>query len=162
MLASAAFALLIVCLAAAAASDAVRYQIPNGLCLGVAGAFVLYAPALPLAAVAAHVATGLGVLALVAAGFALGLMGGGDAKLLAAVALWLGWRTLLPFLLVMALAGGVLGLALLAARRMAPEPVPPGRWWSRLLSRQSGVPYGVAIAAAAFFMLARFPAEILR
>jgi len=162
VLASAALAILVICLAAAAASDVVRYRIPNALCLGVAGAFVLYAPALPLASVAAHAATGLAVLAVVAAGFALGLMGGGDAKLLAAVALWLGWRTLVPFLLVMAIAGGVLGLALLAARRMAPDPAPPGRWWSLILSRQSGVPYGVAIAAAALFMLARFPGEVLR
>ncbi len=161
MLASAALALFVICLAAAAASDAIRYRIPNALCLGVAGAFALYAISLPLAVVGAHVAAGVAVLVVATAGFALRLMGGGDAKLLAAVALWLGFRNLLPFLLLMAVIGGVLGILLLAARRLAPDPVPPGRWWSLVLLRQSGVPYGVAIALAALVLLARFPGELL-
>jgi prepilin peptidase CpaA len=163
VLSEAAVAILVISLVAAAVSDALRYRIPNTICLAVAGAFFLYAgaAALPLGAVGVHAAAGLAVLAVAAAGFALRMMGGGDAKLIAAVALWLGFRNLLPFLLLMAILGGVLGLALILARRLAPQPVPHGRWWSRLLSRGSGVPYGIAISLAALLLLARFPGELL-
>ncbi len=163
MLVLAALALLALCLAAAAVSDMVKYRIPNMLCLGVAGAFVLYAFGAPLtlAALGAHAAAGLAVLVVGTLAFAMRIMGGGDAKLMAAVALWLGWQGLPPFLLLMALIGGALGLLLLLARRLGPQPVPDGRWWSLLLRRQSGVPYGVAIALAALVLFARFPGELL-
>ena len=109
MLASVALAVYAVALAAAGVSDVVRFRYPNGLSVALVLAFVLFAPALPLAVTAWHLATGLAVLAATAAGFALRLMGGGDAKLIAATALWLGWRNLMPFLVLMVLAGGVSG-----------------------------------------------------
>ena len=163
MVAAAAILVLVVCLVAAAASDLAKYRIPNSLCLGVAASFLLYAAAvpLPLAVVGTRLAVCLAVLVVASVGFGLRLMGGGDAKLMAAVALWLGWRYLAPFLLLMAIFGGVLGLALLLARRLMPQPVPDGHWWSKLLLRQSGVPYGVAISLAAIVILARFRGELL-
>ena len=163
MLRSAALAILVLCLVAAAASDVAKYRIPNALCLGVAGAFLLYAygAALAFPVLGAHLAAGLAVLVVAVVGFALRIIGGGDAKLLAAVSLWLGWNGLPPFLLLMAVIGGALALLLLVARRLAPKPIPAGRWWSTLLLRRGDVPYGVAISAAALILFARFPGELL-
>ena len=69
--------------------------------------------------------------------FALGQMGGGDVKLIGALALWLPFEPLARMLIVMALAGGVLTLLLLAER-----------WWQRSKTVVE-VPYGVAIVIAA-------------
>jgi prepilin peptidase CpaA len=163
VLAALALAILVLCLVAAAVSDAAKYRIPNTLCLGIAAAFLLYAlgAAISFEVLGAHLAAGFAVLVVAAVGFALRIMGGGDAKLLAAVALWLGWKGLPPFLLLMAVIGGALALMLLAARRLAPKPIPTGHWWSALLLRRGDVPYGVAISAAALILLARFPGELL-
>jgi prepilin peptidase CpaA len=155
-----ALAIFVICLAAAAASDLAKYRIPNALSIGVAASFALAVPALPFALVLSHAAAGVTVLVIAALCFALRLMGGGDAKLIAAAALWMGWQNLAPFLLLMAVVGGALGLLLLAARRLVPEP-PRGRWWSPLLARRAGVPYGVAIAAAAIAMIPHFPPLLL-
>jgi prepilin peptidase CpaA len=161
MLASVALAICAAALAAAGANDLVRYRIPNSLCLAVVAAFVVLVPSLPLATTASHAATGLAVLAATSACFALGLMGGGDAKLLAATALWMGWGYLLPFVLLTSLAGAALGLTLLVARRHVRRPLAQGRWYSRLLSDGEGVPYGVAISAAALSLLPRLAPDLL-
>jgi len=161
MLEGLAFAAYVLCFVAAAASDLVRYQIPNTVCLVLAGAFALHAPAMPLTAAGAHLLAGLAMMAVAAAGFAFRLMGGGDAKLLAAATLWMGWQDLLPFLFVTAMAGAAIGIFLLAARRLAPDPPPEGRWWSLVMARSSGIPYGIAISAAGLLMLPRLGAPLL-
>ncbi|KIL99704.1 Type IV prepilin peptidase TadV/CpaA [Paramagnetospirillum magnetotacticum MS-1] len=84
---------------------------------------------------------GTGVLCFVAAAilFSLGLWGGGDAKLVPAVVLWVGPSDLPRFLLIMAVAGGLVALAALVVRRAeagGPHPVMRGH-----------IPYGIAIAA---------------
>jgi prepilin peptidase CpaA len=134
-----------------------KYRIPNALSIGVAASFALATPALPLSLILSHATAGAVVLVVAAICFAFRLMGGGDAKLIAAAALWMGWQDLAPFLLLMAVVGGALGLLLLVARRVVPAP-PQDRWWSPLLARHAGIPYGVAIAAAAIAMIPRFPA----
>ncbi len=142
-------------LAVAAASDLVRYQIPNLASLALIAAFALTVPAVSVAAVAAHAAAGLFVFAVAAIGFAAGICGGGDVKLLAATALWMGWHNLATFLLMTAVAGAFLALLLLAARRLTatrPE-LRFGRWYSRLLSEKEGIPYGAAIAFAGLTVL---------
>ena len=89
------------------------------------------------------------VLAVAFAFFAFGWIGGGDAKLVAATALWLGSGLMLPYLVYAALLGGALTLMILALRRY---PLPPGcsgqRWIDRLHDSKSGVPYGIALAIA--------------
>ena len=85
--------------------------------------------------------------------FAFGWLGGGDAKLAAASALWLGLDLLLEYLLVTAVLGGMLtGMLLLV--RLIPLPVFAFRWnWlSRLHDRRNGAPYGVALAGAALLL----------
>jgi prepilin peptidase CpaA len=92
--------------------------------------------------------------------FAAGWIGGGDAKLFAVSALWLGWSGLPVFLMVTALAGGALAVLLLNARSPLLKPYFNGAptWFARLVTPGADVPYGVAIAAGA---LAAFPQSAL-
>ena len=92
--------------------------------------------------------------------FAAVWIGGGDAKLFAVSALWLGWSGLPIFLVATALAGGVLAVMLLNARSPVLKPYFTGapNWFIRLVTPGAEVPYGVAIAAGA---LAAFPRSAL-
>jgi prepilin peptidase CpaA len=86
--------------------------------------------------------------------FALGFIGGGDAKLFAAVLLWLGLKDLLPYALVASLFGGLLTLSVMILRRYpVPARLSGQKWVVKLHDARSGVPYGVALAAGAFFLL---------
>jgi prepilin peptidase CpaA len=97
-----------------------------------------------------HLAAGAIVLVFAFVFFTRGWIGGGDAKLAAATALWLGFDHLMPYLLYASLFGGALTLLLLQFRH-APLPAMLARqdWAQRLHDRNSGVPYGIALAAAA-------------
>ena len=157
MFGAAVFAALMI---VAALGDVRDLQIGNRLVLAVVAAFVVFAPfaGMPLATMAIGFAAAFGVLAVGFALFALGWIGGGDAKLAAAAALWLGAEHVLPFVVMTALAGGALAL-LVIALRSAPvlnfafafwlEP----DWSRRLRSGEAGLPYGVAIAAGALLTL---------
>ena len=82
-------------------------------------------------------------------------MGGGDAKLLAASALWLGYDHLMPFLVLVSLLGGVLALLILGYRRFVPMAAVVGtvpKWAARLHENGTGIPYGIAIAGGALSM----------
>ena len=104
---------------------------------------------LPLAAVAIDLSCGLVVLILMFALFSQGWIGGGDAKLAAATALWLGWALILDYGLVASVLGGVLTLALLVSRRTSlPAWAARLDWVARLHHPETGVPYGIALAAA--------------
>lgn len=144
----------------AALRDTVSYTIPNWISLALIGVFPAAALAvgLPLPQLGLHVAVGF--LALIAGMgmFAMRWIGGGDAKLFAAAALWLGWPAALPYLAATGIAGGGLALTLLAIRSMwlrryaAAGPA----WLARLAEPGENVPYGLAIAIGA---LAAFPAS---
>ncbi len=137
---------------AAAVLDIATRRIPNWLTGALALGYILQSLVFfpGWENLAMHFAAGALVLfcgfALNAAGF----MGGGDAKLLAAVVLWLGWELLVPFLLITAMAGGALAaifLFLRAAERhplLMPLPLPR--------TKESTIPYGVAISAAALLI----------
>jgi prepilin peptidase CpaA len=139
----------------AACYDVLTMQIPNRFPAVLAVAFVAAAllTGLPFAAVGIHLLVGFGVLAATFALFAFGLLGGGDAKLAAAIALWFGLDQTLPFLVYMALFGGALSLVILAFRAV---PLPgfllTQDWATRLHEKGGGVPYGVALAAAALMV----------
>ena len=81
-------------------------------------------------------------------------IGGGDAKLFAGIALWLGFADLMPYALLASVFGGFLTLALLMVRQW-PLPAMLARqpWILNLHDAKSGVPYGVALAAGAFILL---------
>ena len=91
--------------------------------------------------VAIQIALAAVVFAIFVGAFALGQMGGGDVKLIGAIALWLPFQPLAWMLVAMALIGGGLTLLLVAERR-----------WRRA-ETPIEVPYGVAIVIAALFAL---------
>jgi len=132
--------------------DLVTMKIPNWISLALILLFfpVALAAGLDLTGMGVHV--GVGVLALVIGMgmFALNWIGGGDAKLIAASCLWLGWSGSAMFLLWTGVAGGLFCLLLIAARRHLQIIVPsaPG-WAARLLEPRGDIPYGVAIAIGA-------------
>ncbi len=134
----------------AATSDAVQMRIPNALVLYLLAGFAVTAALSPpdLAEIAGRSAVCAAILAGGMILFARGWMGGGDVKLLAVTALWLGPAATPGFLLLTAMAGGLLTLAVVAhhARvdRMGNAHTPADR--VRVPHR---VPYGIAIAAAA-------------
>lgn len=95
-----------------------------------------------------HLITGLCVLAFGFTLFALGFLGGGDAKLLAACALWFGWPISMVFLIYTSLAGGVLAVAYSVYRAFRVEgEVRASGWLKRWTSFEPNLPYGLAIAA---------------
>lgn len=138
-------------MAFAASSDLLTMRISNRLVLLVAGFFFAIAllAGLPLELMGMHVVAALLVLAVSFSFFALGWIGGGDAKLIAATALWFGFEGMLYYLLYASLLGGALTLSLLAVRRW-PLPVQLKQvvWIDRLHDSKTGVPYGIALAAA--------------
>ncbi len=102
------------------------------------------------AAIGGHALAGFSGLAIGFALFAFGAIGGGDAKLFAATALWLGFGDLLDYVVVTSLIGGGLALALIAMRKIPMPASLAGRpWLVRLHDAKAGIPYGVALAAAA-------------
>ena len=136
-------------MAYAAASDLLTMRIPNWLSLALvaAFAFIVAAGGLPWEALPMHAAAAALVLAVCFALFAFGWMGGGDAKLAAATALWLGFPSLMDYLLMAALAGGVLTARHPRAARLAAAAfrlglglaVPPARSQERrALRRRAG------------------------
>lgn len=144
LLALAAFAGLLVY---AAGSDVARLTIPNWVSIAMAALFVAAAllVSMPLAEIGLHLAVGAGVLVVGFILFQANVIGGGDAKLLAAAAVWTGFAAFAPFMFWTAVAGGVVALFLLIARRfIAPAETIPA-FVNRLLQRHGGAPYGVAI-----------------
>jgi prepilin peptidase CpaA len=142
-------------MAFAASSDLVTMTISNRVSLILAAGFCVMAVMIGLspAAMMTHVAAGAVVLVAAFACFAFGWIGGGDAKLAAATALWLGFDHLLPYLVYASLFGGVLTLMLLQWRTMPLPSVLAGQNWAQRLHRNdAGVPYGIALAAAALLV----------
>lgn len=135
--------------------DLLTMTIPNRVSIALVAAFAVVAiwSGAPLDVILIkHVALATAVLAAGIVMFSLGWMGGGDAKLLAAGALWIGYDLLLQFLVLVSLLGGALALIILAYRRAVPSgammaPVPG--WAQRLHTHGTGIPYGIAISGAA-------------
>jgi len=153
ILAAALILVLPAILLAAAVKDATSFTIPNWMSLILLAVFPLagLAVGLPPQVLLAHAGAGAAALVLGLALFAFRLLGGGDAKLFAAVALWMGWEAAAPFLVGTLLAGGALsvGLILLRAPLLRPYVLSGPAWFVRLAEPKEAVPYGLAIAAGA-------------
>jgi len=100
-----------------------------------------------------HLGAGGTVLVVAFACFSFGWIGGGDAKLAAVVGLWFGFDHLLQYLVYASLFGGALTLGLLQFRQW-PLPYALGRqtWLMRLHHKETGIPYGVALALGALLV----------
>lgn len=136
-------ALLCCMLVFAACTDVARREIDNGLNAAIA----LLAPVFWFASgyslwpdMAIQLAIGAAVFAIFAVVFAFGAMGGGDVKMLGALALWLPIDPLMTMLFVMAIAGGVLTVAMLIAHKAMKS------------EKKLEIPYGVAIAFAGLWV----------
>lgn len=153
-----AFAALVL---TAAASDVATFTIPNWIPLAILALFPVAALATSLSLPTAGLHLAVGVVALLAgmAMFALRWMGGGDAKLIAAAALWLGPAAMPNFVLGAALVGGGLAILLVTMRSAPFRPMIAlgPRWVNRLADTTQGIPYGVAIAAGALLALPTSP-----
>ncbi len=150
------FAIFPLGMAYAGASDLITMTIPNRVVLIVAGAFLAAAPFLPgmdLETFGLHLAAGGVVLLAGFVMFGFGWIGGGDAKIAAAAAMWIGLPHTLEFLVWTSLVGGGLTLVLLIARRrLLPAFAVRQEWITRLHDSEAGVPYGVALAAGALIV----------
>lgn len=144
-------------MAFAASSDLFTMTIPNTLSVGLVAGFVVVAGLSGVGggAILMHVAAGFLVLLVAFAMFAMGWIGGGDAKLAAASSLWLGFDLLPDYLLISAVAGGLLTVGLLGMRQLPLPAFAAGwPWLGRLHDHRTGIPYGIALAGAA---LALYP-----
>ncbi|MGY6247596.1 A24 family peptidase [Bosea thiooxidans] len=143
-------------MAYAAASDLFSMTISNKLCLILIATFIICAAllGLSLAQIGGHLAAG-GIVLTVSFGlFAAGWIGGGDAKLAAAIALWFGFEQLMSYLMIAGVFGGILTVLILMLRaRPLPAPAVSWGWAQRLHAANEGVPYGIALAFAALFVL---------
>ncbi|HYF53833.1 MAG TPA: prepilin peptidase [Salinarimonas sp.] len=160
MLTSALLLLFPALMAYAAATDLLTMTIPNRISLALLAGFValVLGGSIPWGAAPWHLAAGALVLAVCFGFFAAGWMGGGDAKLAAVTALWLGFDPLLNYLLAASLAGGALTLGLLSIRQVPLPAFALGwTWLTRLHDRKTGIPYGIALAAAALLVYPESP-----
>lgn len=142
-----------------AAFEDVRFmRIRNTIALAVAALFLPMLVLVPLNEIIAHLVVAGVIFAICAALFFAGLFGGGDAKLLGAIALWPTLHELPAFLMIMTITGGALGLIALVLKRTTflealktKHPVvfgPENGWFASLARGETVVPYGVAIAVA--------------
>jgi prepilin peptidase CpaA len=142
-------------MAFAAASDLFTMTISNRVSLALVAGFFALALAGGMAPyeMLSHVGSGALVLVVAFTCFAMGWVGGGDAKVAASVALWFGFAQLMNFLLYASLFGGALTLLLLQFRQW-PLPYALGgqAWLMRLHHKETGIPYGIALALGALLI----------
>jgi prepilin peptidase CpaA len=142
-------------MAFAAASDLFTMTISNRVSLALVAGFLVLAvlSGMGLTDILSHVGAGAAVLAVAFACFAMGWVGGGDAKVAAAAALWFGFGHLMNYLVYASLFGGALTLLLLQFRQWPlPYPFAGQAWLLRLHAKESGIPYGIALAIGALMI----------
>jgi prepilin peptidase CpaA len=142
-------------MAFAASSDLFTMTIANRVSIILVGGFFLLAAltGMGAAALLSHAAVAAAVLVVAFVFFSRGWIGGGDAKLAAVAVLWLGLGHLADYLVYASLLGGALTLGLIQFRAMPLPQLLAGRDWAeRLHASDGGVPYGIALAAAALLV----------
>lgn len=149
MLVAAIFIVFPFCMAYAAISDMLSMTIANRVSLLLVATFLILAPltGMTWSDYGWHLAAGSVVLSVTFTLFAIGGMGGGDAKLLAATALWMGFgQELMQYLVYSAAFGGLLTMLILVYRR-SPLSVYTGHniFLRNLADRDVGIPYGIAL-----------------
>ncbi|WP_114966546.1 A24 family peptidase [Alkalilacustris brevis] len=140
--------------------DLRRMRIENRLVLVLLAGYAVLAPLsgftiadLSRSAAVAGVVLLLGFLL-----FAAGWIGGGDAKLAAVTALWLGAEHVLDYILLLSLLGALLTLGILLLRAASlPQPWAEAAFVRNLYSRRRGIPYGVALSVAGLWVFVQSP-----
>jgi prepilin peptidase CpaA len=142
-------------MAFAASSDLFTMTISNRVSLLLGGGFLVLAIASGMGPtdILLHAGAGAVVLVLAFLCFAMGWIGGGDAKIAAAAALWFGFAHLMDYLLYASLFGGALTLLLVQFRQWPlPYALAGQPWLMRLHAKESGIPYGIALAIGALMI----------
>jgi prepilin peptidase CpaA len=147
------FVILPFCLAYAAFSDLFTMTIPNRISAILLATFIVVAPlaGLDTAQIGLHIAAAAIVFAVCFCLFAVNVMGGGDAKLLTASAVWFGLSaSLVSFLIYVSVFGGLLTLAVLLLRLKENTILAAGIPVPYLLLTAKKIPYGIAVALGGF------------
>jgi prepilin peptidase CpaA len=142
-------------MAFAAVSDLFTMTISNRVPLALAAGFLVLSlfGGMGSSDILSHAGAGATVLAVAFGCFAMGWIGGGDAKLAAAAALWFGFAELMNYLLYASLFGGALTLLLLQFRQWPlPYALTGQAWLAKLHAKDSGIPYGIALAIGALMI----------
>ena len=142
-------------MAFAAASDLLTMTIANRISLILVAGFALVAVLAGLSGILVllHVAAGVTILGLAFLCFSRRWIGGGDGKLAAATALWFGFGHLFDYLIFAAMLGGALTVLIVVFRKIPLPAILAGAEWAERLHRyDSGIPYGIALAAAALIV----------
>jgi prepilin peptidase CpaA len=139
----------------AASSDLLTMTISNRVSLALTGGFLAMAlmSGMGTMEVLSHLGAAAVVLVVSFGFFTRGWIGGGDAKLAAATAMWFGFEYLMNYLVYASLLGGALTLLLIEFRLVPLPGLLAGQFWAQRLHRQDGdVPYGIALAGAALMV----------
>jgi prepilin peptidase CpaA len=142
-------------MAFAAASDLFTMTISNRVSLALVAGFLILAVAGGMAwpDILSHIGAGAAVLVVAFSCFAMGWVGGGDAKVASTVALWFGFAHLMNYLLYASVFGGALTLLLLQFRQWPlPYALTGQAWLMKLHAKETGVPYGIALAIGALMI----------
>lgn len=138
----------------AAIYDATTLTIPNWISVALIGLFPIAAflAGFDFSTAGVHVAVGVAALIVGMALFAFHLIGGGDAKFFAAVSFYVGLPAVGSYLTTVVIAGGVLAIILMFARRLANMGFSMD-WFLKFTRGGSVIPYGIAIAFGALAVL---------
>jgi prepilin peptidase CpaA len=142
-------------MAFAAASDLFTMTISNRVSLALAAGFLVLALLSGMGPyeILLHLGAGASVLVVAFVCFAMGWVGGGDAKVAAGAALWFGFAHLMNYLVYASLFGGALTLLLLQFRQWPlPYALVGQTWLLKLHAKESGIPYGIALAIGALMI----------
>ena len=139
----------------AAFKDATTMTIPNWISLAlIAGFFVIIPFVWPgWQEFGIHLSVGLTFFLIGFAMFAFGWLGGGDAKLMAATALWWQWPDAIIYILYTTIIGALLALALMVGRKYIPVKILTAPWAYKMFKDEKKMPYGLALAAGALLTL---------
>lgn len=142
-------------------TDLFSMTIANRVSLILLATFMIVAPlaGMDMMTYFQHLGVGLLVLACTFVLFAIGGMGGGDAKLMAATAVWFGWNmSLVEYLVVASILGGALTFVIILYRS-SNLPVVLGRldFMNRMAQKNEGIPYGIALGSAGLWIAPQMP-----
>lgn len=161
MLEAVIFVIFPLCMIFAAISDVLSMTIANRVSLILVAAFAIIAPFTDMAwpDIGMHLAAGMTVLAMTFVLFAIGGMGGGDAKLMAATAVWFGFSIgLVNYFLTAALLGGALTILLVVFRNSPLSMLAANNILLRHFADQkAGIPYGIALGAGGLLCYGETP-----
>jgi len=156
------FAIFMLGMFTAAYRDALTMTIPNWVSVMILLSFFVVIPFVweDWATFGTHIAVGVTVFLFGFVLFAMGWLGGGDAKLMAATSFWWQWPDLLLYTVYTTVAGGVIAVFILWGRKFVPSQVLSREWLHRLVKDETRMPYGLALAFGAIATLPQ--SEIFR